>query len=57
MARIKYQEAIGLEVKRGRPAKGNKPLKKEIIKLYIKEFDIVKVIKRYKDLYKDVLKN
>ena len=37
MARIKYKEAIGLEVKRGRPAKGNKPSEKILKKLYIKE--------------------
>jgi hypothetical protein len=37
MPRIKYQEAIGQEVKRGRPAKGNKPSKKELLRLYVKE--------------------
>ncbi|MCJ7638470.1 MAG: hypothetical protein MUO70_01055 [Euryarchaeota archaeon] len=37
MPRIKYQEAIGLEVRRGRPTKGNKPSKKELLKLYVKE--------------------
>jgi len=37
MARIKYQEAAGLEVKRGRPAKGKKPSKKKIIELYIED--------------------
>ena len=36
MTRIRYQEAIGLEVKRGRPAKGKKPSKQEILELYIK---------------------
>ena len=37
MARIKYREALGLEVKRGRPAKGPKPSKKEVLELYVKE--------------------
>jgi len=37
MARIKYLEAAGLEVRRGRPAKGSKPSKKEILDLYVKE--------------------
>jgi hypothetical protein len=33
MPRVKYQEALGLEVKRDRLAKGNKPSKKELLKL------------------------
>ncbi|MBA7617473.1 hypothetical protein ES703_24788 [subsurface metagenome] len=37
MARIKYQEAVGLEVKRGKPTKGKKPEKKELHRLYVKE--------------------
>jgi hypothetical protein len=37
MARIKYQEAAGLEVKRGRPPSGPPPGKGELIKLYVKE--------------------
>ena len=37
MARIKYLEAIGRQVKRGRPAKGNKPSKNDLIKLYVKK--------------------
>ena len=37
MPRIKYQEAIGVEVKRGKPSIGNKPSKSELEKLYIKE--------------------
>lgn len=36
MARIKYQEAAGLEVKRGRPATGPAPAKGQLIKLYVK---------------------
>jgi len=37
MARIKYQEAIGLEVKRGRPPAGPAPLKADLVKLYVRE--------------------
>jgi len=37
MARIKYKEAAGQEVKRGKPPIGKKPEKKELRKLYIKE--------------------
>jgi len=37
MARIKYREAIGLEVKQGRPPLGNRPAKKELQRLYVKE--------------------
>lgn len=37
MARIKYQEALGLEVKRGRPPVGPPPPKADLVKLYIKE--------------------
>ena len=37
MARIKYQEAIGLKVKRGRPPVGPAPSKTELVKLYVKE--------------------
>lgn len=54
MARIKYKEAIGLEVKRGRPAKGNKPSEKILKKLYIKEFrsiiEIVNILGCSKDM-------
>jgi transposase-like protein len=37
MGRIKYQEAIGLEVKRGRPPAGPPPSKADLVKLYIEE--------------------
>ena len=54
MARIKYKEAIGLEVKRGRPAKGNKPSEKILKKLYIKESrsirEIVNILGCSKDM-------
>lgn len=37
MAKIKYQEALGLVVKRGKPPIGNKPDKGELQKLYVNE--------------------
>jgi len=37
MARIKYKEVAGLEVKRGRPPIRKKPSKTELKKLYMKE--------------------
>lgn len=37
MARIKYQEAAGLEVRRGRPPVGPAPSKADLVKLYVKE--------------------
>jgi len=37
MARIKYKEAAGLEVKRGRPSIGPAPAKEQLVKLYTKE--------------------
>jgi len=37
MARIKYKEAIGLEVKRGRPPAGPAPAKDQLVKLYVRE--------------------
>lgn len=37
MSRIKYKEAAGLEVKKGKSSIGEKPTKKELKKLYIME--------------------
>lgn len=37
MGRIKYREAAGLEVKRGRPPIGDKPDEKTLLKSYISE--------------------
>ena len=37
MGRIKYQEAIGREVKGGRPPAGPAPSKADLVKLYVKE--------------------
>jgi transposase-like protein len=37
MARIKYLEALGREVKRGRPPVGPAPSRADLVKLYVKE--------------------
>jgi len=37
MARIKYKEAVGREVKKGKPSIGEKPTKSELKKLYVIE--------------------
>ena len=37
MARIKYLEALGLEVKRGRPPVGPAPSKADLDRLYVRE--------------------
>jgi hypothetical protein len=37
MARIRYQEAAGLEVKRGRAPAGPTPSKADLVKLYVRE--------------------
>jgi len=37
MARIKYKEAAGFAVKKGKPAIGMKPRKAELQRLYVKE--------------------
>jgi len=37
MTRTKYKEALGIELKRGKPAIGKKPAKKDLQRLYVKE--------------------
>ncbi|MCW4043141.1 MAG: hypothetical protein NWE90_05400 [Candidatus Bathyarchaeota archaeon] len=44
MARIRYKEAVGLEVRKGKPAVGKKPNKTELRKLYIKESKSIREI-------------
>ena len=46
MGRIKYKEAIGLEVKRGRPLKGKAPNKEELARLYNEEGNTAEEIGR-----------
>jgi DNA-binding transcriptional ArsR family regulator len=53
MARIKYQEAIGLMPKPGRPPAGPAPTKDKLVKLYVKEGrsvrDVAAVLETTKD--------
>jgi hypothetical protein len=60
MARIKYQEAAGLEVKRGRPPAGPLPSKADLVKLYVKESrsirDVARVLGCTKDMVQRKLK-
>jgi len=37
MARIKYRESLGIEVRRGRPSIGSMPSKEDLARLYIGE--------------------
>ena len=55
MARIRYKEALGLEVKRGRPATGKKPSKKDLIKLYIKEKKSIREVGKELNCTKDMV--
>lgn len=55
MARIKYQEAVGLEVKRGKPAKGKKPEKKELHRLYVKESKSIREVAEILRCSKDIV--
>jgi transposase-like protein len=55
MARIKYQEAIGLEVKRGRPAVGLAPEKDRLTKLYVKEGRSIRDIAETLGCSKDIV--
>ena len=54
MARIKYKEAVGLDVKKGRPSVGKKPNKEKLEKLYIEESksirDIAEILACSKDM-------
>jgi len=55
MPRIKYQEAVGLKVTRGKPAMGNKPSKSELEKLYIKESKSIREIAEILGCTKDMI--
>ncbi|TET67937.1 MAG: hypothetical protein E3J56_12095 [Candidatus Aminicenantes bacterium] len=44
MARIKYKEAIGMKVGKGRPAIGIKPDKRELERLYVKESQSIREV-------------
>jgi len=44
MARIKHKEAIDMKVDKGRPAIGRKTDKKELKRLYVKEFKSIREV-------------
>lgn len=53
--RIQYKKVIGQKTKRGRPSKGNKPEKKELIKLYINEAKSIREIAEHLECSKDIV--
>jgi len=55
MVRIKYKEAAGIDVKRGRPAKGKKPTKSDLKKFYIKESNSIREIATILGCSKDMV--
>jgi transposase-like protein len=55
VVRIKYQEAAGLEVKRGRPSTGIKPEKEKLVQLYIQESWSIREIAQALGCKKDVV--
>jgi len=55
LVRIKYKEAIGLEVKRGKSSKGEKPSKSELQKLYVKESRSVREVAKILGCSKDMV--
>ena len=61
MGRIKYLEAIGIEVRRGRPPAGPTPSKADLFKLYVKESrsvrDVATVLGTTKDAVHRSLKH
>ena len=54
ITRLKYKEAVGHEVKKGKPAKGKKPRKVELNKLYVRESlsmrEVAEALKCSKDM-------
>ena len=55
MARIKYQEVVGHEVKRGRPSTGIKPDRDKLVHLYIQESRSIRDIAHVLGCKKDVV--
>lgn len=55
MAGIKYKEAIGLEVKRGKLAKGKKPRRAELKKLYVKQSLSIREVAKLLECSKDMV--
>lgn len=55
MARIKYKEAVGQEVRRGRPSIGKKPSKIELKKLYVGESKSIREVAKILECSKDMV--
>lgn len=55
MTRIKYKEAAKLEVKKGKPAIGEKPRKAELKKLYVKESKSIRDVAETLGCSKDMI--
>jgi uncharacterized protein YjcR len=55
MPRIKYMEAVGLEVRRGRPSSAKKPEREVLLKLYIQESRSIREIADLLGCKKDVV--
>jgi len=55
MARIKYKEAVGQEVRRGRPSTGKKPSKIELKKLYVEESMSIREVAEQLECSKDMV--
>jgi len=55
MPRIKYKEAAGLKVKRGRPAKENRPNKADLQRLYAKESRSIREVAKVLGCSKDMV--
>ena len=55
MARIKYKEALGLEVKRGRPSTGQTPSKEDLVHLYIGEDKSIREVAKELGCSKDMV--
>jgi transposase len=55
MSRIKYKEAAGLEVKRGRPSAGPAPSKADLVKLYVKEGKAIREVAEALGCSKDMV--
>ena len=55
MARVNYKEAAGIKAKRGKPAKGRKPAKAELKKLYVNESRSIREIAELLGCTKDMI--
>jgi transcriptional regulator with PAS, ATPase and Fis domain len=55
MARIKYKEAVGIKVKKGKQTKGKKPGKRTLKKLYVQDSKSIREIADILDCSKDMI--